>query len=74
MAGIGGSIKRQGFVIGSYVSVVKVGSLLSFVFGGMVVHYLSVRALMLLVGMLILTGMLVSASLIRGKAGTKDEM
>ena len=68
MSGIGSKMHKQGFVIGSYVSVAKIGSLLSFIFGGMIVHYLGVRALMVVVGVLIIIGVVVSFTLLRGKS------
>ena len=69
MAGIGDDMKKQGFVIGSYVSVAKMGSLSSYIFGGMIVKYLGVQALMMVVGMVIIIGTLASCVLIRGKVG-----
>ena len=68
MSSIGGKMNKQGFVIGSYVSVAKMGSLLSFIFGGAVAHYLGVRALMVVVGALIIIGVFASFTLLRGKA------
>jgi len=56
MSEIGTRIRREGLVVGTYFSVAKVGSFLSFIFGGMVVHYMGVKYLMVIVGVLILVG------------------
>jgi MFS family permease len=67
MSDIGEKTKSEGFIIGSYVSIAKIGSFLVFVFGGLIVQNISVNALILLVGVLILLGCIGASFLILEK-------
>lgn len=61
MADIGAGIRKEGFVMGTYISVAKIGDFVSTLAGGLVVQMLGVKYLMFSVGTIILLGA-VSAS------------
>jgi MFS family permease len=61
MADIGAGIKQEGFVIGTYISVAKIGALISFICGGLIVQYLGIKYLMVVVGIFILIGGVVAS-------------
>ncbi len=56
MSDVGEGIRREGLVIGTYVSIAKIGAFLSFVFGGIVIQRFGVQALMFSIGIMIIAG------------------
>ncbi|MFC1741336.1 MFS transporter [Nanoarchaeota archaeon] len=70
MSDIGESAHKEGFVIGTYMSVAKIGSFLSFVGGGFIMKYFSADVFMLLVGSMILAGGVVASFFMFDKKGS----
>ncbi|MBW2996923.1 MFS transporter [Candidatus Woesearchaeota archaeon] len=75
MADIGAKMKREGFVIGTYISVAKIGSFFSFIFGGMLAQYYGVPVLMAVIGALVIVGAIAAAFFVIGnhKKGRKKK-
>lgn len=71
MSELGEGLKKEGLVVGTYVSVAKVGAFLSFVFGGIVIQQFGFRALALAVGIMIIAGAFAASFFIIRKPARK---
>ncbi len=65
MSNIGERAKTEGEIIGTYISIAKVGSLLSFIASGFVVEMYGISALFMLNGALIIIGTIIAYPLMR---------
>ncbi len=66
MSRIGERHRIEGEVIGSYLSIAKIGSFLSFLVSGLVVQLYGIKYLFLIAGILLLFGIAVAYQLIKG--------
>jgi MFS family permease len=64
MSDIGAKHKEEGFVIGSYISFAKIGEITSLIFGGLLIGFFGIKFFMILIGVLIIVGGIVSASMV----------
>lgn len=65
MSNIGERAKTEGEIIGTYISIAKVGSLLSFIASGFVVEFFGISTLFMLNGALIIIGTIIAYPLMR---------
>lgn len=65
MSNIGEKAKTEGEIIGTYISIAKIGSLISFIASGFIVEFFGISTLFMLNGALIIIGTLIAYPLMK---------
>ncbi len=71
MSDIGEGIHKEGFVVGTYASIAKIGELLSFILGGLIVQYFGIKYLMIIIGIFLLVGVFAASFFMFDKKNVK---